>query len=143
MIRYSVVSIVCGLLFGIMDAIVQGNPLAREMLEVYRPIAKTSVNVPAGILIDLSYGFILCFIFLLLYRSLPGKTGFAKGISFGLVIWFLRVAMNAASSWMMFIVPPLTLLYIAVTGLLEMLLLGSVYGVCLKPQGKMKQAKPK
>ena len=138
MIRYAIVSIVCGLLFGTMDAVVQGNPLARRMLDVYRPISRTSVDISAGILIDLFYGFVLGFVFLLLYKSLPGRTGFAKGISFALIAWFLRVVMNAVSSWMMFTVPAATLLYLSAAGLLEMLLLGVVYGSFLRPLERMK-----
>ena len=138
MVRYFIVSIICGVLFGAMDAIIHANPFAQQMLSVYRPITKASVNVPAGILIDLFYGFILGFLFLLLYKSLPGRTGFAKGISFALIVWFFRIAMNAVSSWMMFTVPAATLLYVTSAGLLEMLLLGFVYGMYLKPLGHIK-----
>jgi hypothetical protein len=89
--------------------------------------------MPAGIVIDLAYGFILAAIFILLYKSLPGGTGVLKGISFGILIWFLRVVMYAASNWMMFDVPLSTILYTLAAGLVEMLLLGLLYGIGLKP----------
>ncbi len=138
MVRYIVVSVVCGVFFGAMDGIIHANPFARRMLDVYQPIAKTYGNIPAGILIDLFYGFILGFFFLLLYKSLPGRTGLAKGIAFALIVWFLRIAMNSISSWMMFVVPAATLLYLTAAGLLEMLLLGIIYGIYLRPLGDIK-----
>ncbi len=133
MIRFIIVCILNGILFGILDGGIHGNPYARKMFEVYKPIAKTSINIPAGLFIDLIYGFTIGLLFVVLYKSLPGDTGIIKGISFALILWFFRVVMGVISSWMMFTIPAQTLLYIAVTGLLEMVVLGIVYGVFLKP----------
>jgi hypothetical protein len=119
-------------MFGAMDGMINANPLAQRLFEVYRPLAKTSINVPAGVMIDLVYGFAMAGIFLLLYKSLPGEA-VVKGISFALIAWFFRVAMYAASQWMMFKVPVTTLLYVAVTGLIEMLIIGILYGIFLRP----------
>lgn len=41
--------------------------------------------------------------------------------------------MNVVTTWMMFKVPVSTLIYTATTGLGEMLILGLIYGVFLKP----------
>jgi len=133
MTTYIIVSLISGILFGILDGIINANPLAQKLFEVYKPIAKTSMNFIAGILIDLAYGFILAGIYLILYTSLPGGIGVVKGISFALLAWFFRVAMQAASQWMMFKVPVRTLFYSLVTGFIEMLALGLVYGLTLKP----------
>ncbi len=133
MVGYVIISIVSGLLFGFMDVLIQGNPLAQKCFECYRPIAKTSINVPAGIVADLVYGFVMAGIFLLLYKSLPGATGLVKGVSFGLIAWFFRVVMHAVSQWMVFTVPMSTLLYVTVTGFGEMIVLGILYGVTLHP----------
>jgi hypothetical protein len=133
MIRYGIVSIVSGILFGIMDGLTNANPVARKLYEVYKPLSKTSVNVPAGVFIDLVYGFFMAGVFLLLYKSLPGKTGLAKGVSFALLAWFFRVVMYTASQWMMYTVPSNTLLYSLAAGLGEMLILGVFYGLTLKP----------
>ena len=133
MIRYIIVSVVSGILFGVMDAAIHANPLAQRLYEVYKPIARTSVNPLAGIVIDLVYGFVMAGLFLLLYRCLPGQTGLVKGVSFALLAWFFRVVMYAASQWMMFNVPVETLLYSLVAGLGEMLILGVLYGLTLKP----------
>jgi hypothetical protein len=133
MIRYIIVSAVGGVLFGIMDGLINANPLAQRLLEVYKPIARTSINVPIGLVIDLAYGFIMAAIFLLLYNSLPGETGLVKGLSFAGLAWFFRVVMYAASQWMTVQVPVGAVLYILVAGLVEMLILGMLYGLTLKP----------
>jgi Family of unknown function (DUF6789) len=133
MIRYIIVSVVGGILFGILDGAINANPFAQRLYEVYKPIARTSVNPLAGIVIDLVFGFVMAGLFLLLYRSLPGGTGLVKGVSFALLTWFFRVVMYAASQWVMFNVPVEALLYTLVTGLGEMLILGVLYGLTLKP----------
>ena len=133
MIRYIIVSASSGILFGILDGIINSNPLAQRLYAIYKPIAKASVNVPMGVAIDLGYGFILAAIFRYLYYSLPGKTGSIKGVSFGLLVWFFRIVMSAASNWIMFHLPPETLLYSIATGLAEMLIIGIIYGLTLRP----------
>jgi hypothetical protein len=129
MIGYIIVSIVSGILFGVMDSLINANPLAQRLYEIYKPIAKPSVNILAGVVIDLVYGFIMAGIFLLLYNSLPGEVGLLKGIGFALLVWFFRVVMFVASQWMMFNVPAKALIYTLVTGLGEMLVLGTLYGL--------------
>jgi hypothetical protein len=133
MTRYVVVSIVGGILFGILDGLINANPMAQRLYAVYKPIARTSLNVVAGVTIDLAYGFILAAVFLLLYTSLPGETGMVKGLSFAILVWFFRVVMSAASTWLMFTVPALTLVYSLLAGLVEMLALGILYGFTLRP----------
>ena len=133
MTRYIIVSIVSGILFGTMDGFIHANPLAQRLYQVYQPIARTSINALAGILIDLIYGFVMAGVFLLLYKSLPGGTGLVKGLSFALLLWFFRVVMYTASHWMMYNVPVETLLYSLLAGLGEMLILGLLYGLTLKP----------
>ncbi len=131
--RYVIVSIVSGMLFGILDAVINANPLAQRLFKVFKPIARTSINPVAGIGIDLAYGFILAGVFLLLYASLPGRIGIIKGLSFAIMVWFFRVVMYTASQWMMFNIPTETLFYSLAAGLGEMLILGALYGLALKP----------
>jgi hypothetical protein len=133
MIGYIIISVISGILFGLLDCVINANPLAQRLYEVYRPIAKTSINPLAGIAIDLVYGFVMAGAFLLLYKSLPGDTGLIKGVSFAFLVWFFRVVMYAASQWVMLNVPVETLLYSIVAGLGEMLILGVLYGLTLKP----------
>ncbi|MBN1758363.1 MAG: hypothetical protein JW863_08610 [Chitinispirillaceae bacterium] len=135
MLRLIITRAINGILFGIMDALLHANPFAQRLLSVYKPIARTSVNAAAGIVIDLSYGFILGLLFLLLYKSLPGETGIVKGLSFAMIVWFLRVLMSVLSSWMMYTVPVSALVYVAAAGLVEMAVLGAIYGIFLHPFG--------
>ena len=130
---FIIISISSGILFAILDGVINANPLAQRLYQVYKPIAKTAIHPLAGIVIDLLFGFIMAAIFLLLYNSLPGKTGFIKGMSFAVMVWFFRVVMYVASQWMMFIVPIKTLVYSLGAGLGEMLILGMLYGLTLKP----------
>ena len=133
MTSYLMISIISGILFGVLDAVINANPFAQRLYQVYTPIAKKSVNFVAGIAIDLLYGFVMAGLFLLLYDSLPGANGLLKGISYAIIAWFFRVVMYVASQWMMFTVPGKTLLYTLFTGLVEMVILGSLYGLVLKP----------
>lgn len=132
MVRYIVTSLVGGILFGVMDGLINANPFAVKLNEYLKPVAKTSVNAVAGIAIDLVYGFVMAGIFLVLYKSLPGESGLVKGISFGLMAWFFRVVMSAASQWMTTNIPVAALVYALVAGLLEMLILGILFGLVLK-----------
>jgi len=59
MTGYVIVSLISGVLFGLLDGLINANPMAVKLYEVYRPIARTSVNFVTGIIIDLAYGFIL------------------------------------------------------------------------------------
>jgi hypothetical protein len=133
MIGYIIISVISGILFGLLDGVINANPLAQRLYRVYKPIAKTSINPLAGIVIDLVYGFAMAGVFLLLYNSLPGEAGLIKGVSFAVLVWFFRVVMYVASQWVMFTVPVGTLLYSLVAGLGEMLILGVLYGLTLKP----------
>jgi hypothetical protein len=133
MAGYFVISILSGILFAILDGVINANPLARKYYEIYQPIAKTSLNPVAGILIDLVFGFIMAGVFVILYISIPGETGLIKGVSFAVMVWFFRVVMVVASQWMMYITPVKTLLYTLVAGFGEILILGLLYGLTLKP----------
>lgn len=133
MAAYVVVSVVSGIVFGVLDGLIHANPVAQRLLEVYKPIARTSINAPAGLVIDLVYGFVMAGVFLLLYESLPGDSGLAKGVSYAVLTWFFRVMMSAVSQWMMFAIPGKAVAYVLGTGLGEMLVLGILYGLTLAP----------
>jgi len=132
MLNYFFASILSGVVFGFLDGVINANSYAQKLFEVYKPIAKTSINVPLGLVIDLAYGFVMAGLFLLFHKSLPGQTNIVKGLSFGLFIWFFRVVMYTSSQFMMFEVPAKTLLYTLGAGLLEMLAIGFLIGLTLK-----------
>ena len=133
MVKYILISISAGVLFGVMDGIINANPYARKLFEAYKPITKAKINAPVGIIIDLIYGFVMAGLFLVIYTGLPGETGLLKGLSFAGIAWFFRVVMSVASSFVMYNVPLKTLLYSLLSGLGEMLILGILFGFTLKP----------
>lgn len=131
MTKFIIAAILTGLIFGILDGLINGNPFAKKLMECYKPIAKQSINIPAGIIIDLVYGFAISGLFLFLFPFLASDSGIIKGVVFGTGIWFFRVMMNVISSWMMFNIPYKTLIYILIAGLMEMILLGILNGLIL------------
>ena len=132
MLRYFLAAILTGLLFGVMDGFINGNPYAVTLMDCYKPIARTSINVPIGLVIDLFYGFVISGIFFLIMPALPTEKGVIKGVTFGLGLWFFRVLMGCISQWMMFAIPTKTLVYLVLTGLVEMILLGVLNGLIVK-----------
>ena len=132
MVRYILVSLSSGILFGIMDGLINANPIAQKLYKVFEPIARKSINAPAGITIDVVYGFVMAGFFLLIRKSLPGESGIVKGLAFGIIIWFFRVVMQVASQWMMYDIPLKALLYTLLCSLVEMLVLGMLYGFTLR-----------
>jgi hypothetical protein len=53
MIAYIIISVISGILFSLLDGMINANPVAKRLYEVYRPIAKTSINTLISIVIDL------------------------------------------------------------------------------------------
>ncbi len=133
MVRTILIGLGGGLLLAILDGLINANPLAVQLLAAYKPIARTTINPLAGVAIDLVYGLVIAGVFVLLFPSLPGGSGFVKGLSIALLIWFFRVVMYTASHWMMFEIPTSTLFYSLVAGLVEMLALGVLFGLTLHP----------
>jgi hypothetical protein len=131
MIRFIIAAISTGLLFGIMDGLIHANPYAVKLMECYKPIAKKTINVPAGIVIDLLYGFAITGIYVVIMHALPTELGVIRGLTYGLGMWFFRVLMNVLTNWMMFNIPGKTLIYMFITGLIEMLTLGILNGLII------------
>jgi hypothetical protein len=132
MARFVITAVLSGILFGTMDGFIHGNPYAAKLMECYKPIAKQTINIPAGLIIDLLYGFVISGIFLFISPVLPTEIGIIKGITYGLGMWFFRVVMGVISNWMMFNIPVKTLIYTLLTGLIEMIILGALNGLILK-----------
>jgi hypothetical protein len=131
MIRYIAISIFSGLLFGVLDGLIYANPIARKLFSFYKPISRQKIHISAGIIIYVMYGFVMSALFLKLYTALPGNAGITKAVSYSIIIWFFRVVMSSVSQWMMFTISVKAILYVLITGLLEMLILGFMYGVFL------------
>lgn len=132
MLQKILIGLAGGVLFGVMDALINANPLARRLMAVYQPIARTNFNAPAGIAADLVYGLVMAFLFVLLAPALPGQSAALKGLMFGLIAWFFRVLMSAVSQGLMFNIPAATLAYSLLAGLAEMLVIGLFFGLTLR-----------
>jgi len=130
-LRILSVGLGAGLVFAILDGLLNANPLAVRLYAVYRPIARTSVNAPLGVALDLIFGVVMASIYVALVPALPGGP-VAKGLAFGLIAWFFRVAMGVAGQAVMFNVPAAPLAYTMAAGLVEMSLLGILYGLLLR-----------
>ncbi len=127
MATYLLVGLASGVLFIVLDGLLNANPIAQRLNAPYRPIARDRLMLVPAIVIDLLLGLVMAAIFLYLYGSFPGSPVAGAAISFGLLAWFFRVLMNALSQWVMFNVPVKTHLYAVAAGLLEMLALGFFY----------------
>ena len=71
---------------------------------------------------ELINGFMLATVYAIICGSLPGE-GWRKGISYGLIVWGMRVVMWAFSTYMMTDMSPIMIAIIVATGLVEVLIL--------------------
>jgi hypothetical protein len=121
MTMYVLASLGTGVLFVVLDVLLNANPLAQRVHSGYEPIARKELNPLPAVAVDMAYGFIIAGLYMLLSQALPGAGWLAKTASFAAVLWFLRVVMAALSHWVMFDVPAVAHLYDLVAGLVEML----------------------
>ncbi len=128
LVNLALASLGAGVLFGVMDAALHANPLAQRLHADYAPIAKAEVNAVAGVAIDLVYGLVLVLVFRQIAPVLPGTGGVMAGLVFGLGVWFFRVVMSVATTWMTLRIRLALLVYQLSTGLAEMLVLGAFLG---------------
>ena len=142
MLRQVLVGLVAGVAFLALDGLLNANPVAQRAYAAYQPIARPSVNALGGSALDITYGLILAALFVTLRSSLPGSTSLAKGASFGLMVWFLRVVMRVAGEWVMTTVPPSTHVYTLVAGLVQMLLVAGMIALLLPAQPTALQGAP-
>jgi len=130
-LRVLAVGAAVGVVFAILDGLLNTNPVAQRVYAVYRPIARQSVNALLGLSFDIVSGVVMAALFVALLPALPGGP-VVKGLAFGIMAWFFRVAMGVAAQAVMFNVPGSALAYMLLTGLLEMGILGSLYGIALR-----------
>jgi hypothetical protein len=85
-------------------------------------------KVRVGLAFELINGFLLALIYAVIQTGLPGR-GWLKGLSYGFIVWALRVVMWAFSTYMMTDMAPATIGITVATGLVEVLVLGVVIAV--------------
>jgi len=107
-----------GVLSGIIGATVFGIPATQP------PMNKQTL----GLLFELINGFMLAVIYAIIHRALPGQ-GWRKGLSFGLIVWGLRVVMWAFTTYMLTDMSPIMIGLAVFTGLIEMLIICVVIAV--------------
>jgi len=141
MLRQILVGLIAGVAFLILDGALNANPMAQRLYAAYQPIARQSVNALAGSAIDLAFGVLLAALFSTLRTSLPGRTRVAKALSFGLIVWFLRVCMRVAGEWIVTVVPADVHAYTLAAGLVQMLIVAGIIAVLLpgRPKNGTKQ----
>jgi hypothetical protein len=126
--RLLVAGIVVSVLFLVFDMVLgaAGGFIGAEVfgLPVEQPPG-FEAKIKFGLIFELVNGFMLAVIYAVIHPSLPGQ-GWKKGISYGLIVWGLRVVMWAFSTYMMTDMPPILIAITVVTGLIEVLILSIV-----------------
>ncbi len=140
MLRQIGVGLVAGVAFLVLDGALNANPLAQRLYAAYQPIARPGVNALAGSAIDLAYGVILAWLFVMLRASLPGSAGLTKALSFGLIVWFLRVLMRVAGEWVMTVVPAPVHAYTLAAGLVQALVVAAIIAALLPQERSVRGA---
>jgi hypothetical protein len=128
--RLVMTGIVTAILFLVLDMVLgAGGGLMAQALGV--PSTQPSgieAKIPFGLIFEVVNGFMLAVIYAIIQPSLPGR-GWQKGLSYGLVVWGLRVVMWAFSTYMMTDMSPILIVITVITGLIEVLILGIVIAI--------------
>lgn len=126
--RLLVAGIVASVLFLVLDAIfgMIGGLIGAQVFGLpFDQPPGIEAKMTFGLIFELINGFMLALIYAIIHSGLPGQ-GWKKGISYGLIVWGLRVVMWAFSTYMMTDMPPVLIAITVVTGLIEVLILGVV-----------------
>lgn len=127
--RFISAGLAAALLFLVLDALfgVLGGLIGRGVFGVeVTPMDQSKML--AGALFELVNGFLLTLVYAIIYPILPGG-GWRKGITYGLIVWGLRVVMWAFSTYMMTDMSPVLIAITVLTGLLEMLIICTAIAV--------------
>jgi hypothetical protein len=132
--RLVVAGIVASVLFLALDAALgtAGGFIGAEAFGV--PIEQPpgfKAKMKFGLIFELINGFMLAVIYAVIHPSLPGR-GWKKGISYGLIVWGLRVVMWAFSTYMVTDTHPISIAITVVTGLIEVMILCIVIAAIYK-----------
>jgi hypothetical protein len=126
-VLFLVLDMVFGMVGGWIVAQISGRPIGLP--------AGIETKMGLGLVFELINGFILATIYAVIYRCLPGQ-GWVKGISYGLLVWALRVVMWAFSTYVMTELSPLLIVVTVGTGLVEVLVLGVVIAAIYRDESQ-------
>jgi hypothetical protein len=128
--RLVVTGIVAAILFLVLDMVLgAGGGLITQAFDA--SIAQPpgiEAKIKFGLIFEVVNGFMLALIYAIIQPSLPGR-GWQKGLSYGLLVWGLRVVMWAFSTYMMTDMSPILIVITVITGLIEVLILGIVIAI--------------
>ena len=100
--RLVVTGLVASVLFLVLDMALgmAGGWIGKKLFGVpsTQP-AGIDAKIKFGLVFELINGFLLALIYALIHTGLPGR-GWLKGVSYGLIVWVLRVVMWAFSTYM-------------------------------------------
>jgi len=132
--RLIVAGIVASVLFLVLDAALgtAGGFIGAQVFGLpFEQPPGFEAKVQFGLIFELINGFMLAVIYAVIHPSLPGQ-GWKKGVSYGFLVWGLRVVMWAFSTYMMTDTHPISIAITAVTGLIEVMILGIVIAAIYK-----------
>ena len=121
--RLVIASIAASVLFLVLDAVfgVLGGVIGETVFGI--PGGQLDqAKMGLGLVFELVNGFMLALIYAIIHPALPGE-GWKKGISYGLIVWGLRVLMWAFSTYMMTSMPPIQISITVLTGVIEILII--------------------
>ena len=100
--RLIVTGLVASVLFLVLDMVLgmAGGWIGKRLfgLPSAQP-AGIETKMKLGLVFELINGFLLALIYAVIHACLPGQ-GWIKGLSYGLIVWALRVVMWAFSTYM-------------------------------------------
>jgi hypothetical protein len=132
--RFVIAGIVTSVLFLVLDAVfgVAGGVIGESVfgLSAGQPDESKMMISP---IFELINGFMLVAVYAVIYDGLPGE-GWRKGISYGLIVWGLRVVLWAFSTYIMTDMSPILIGITVATGLVEVLILCVVIAAIYKQE---------
>ena len=132
--RLIVAGIVASVLFLVLDAVLgtAGGFIGSQVFGLpFEQPPGMEAKMKFGLIFELINGFMLAVIYAVIHPSLPGR-GWKKGISYGLLVWGLRVVMGAFSTYMMTDMPPILIAINVIMGLIEVMILCIVIAAIYK-----------
>jgi hypothetical protein len=122
--RFIIAGIVVSVLFLVLDGLlgVAGGLVGELVFGLAAAGQPDESKMLISPVFELINGFMLVAVYAIINGSLPGK-GWKKGISYGVIVWGLRVVMWAFSTYMMTDMSPVFIGISVVAGLVEVLIL--------------------
>ncbi|MFX0070158.1 MAG: hypothetical protein ACFFAO_03620 [Candidatus Hermodarchaeota archaeon] len=129
-----VCSLIIGILFIILDILRAIITYPIFSAYSYLPIWNTPPNILAGMIFDLINGFIIVFVYRILYEGIP-SVKWCKGLYYGIIIGMFRVVMMTFSIIVLYNVPIIYVIVSLITGYIEIVILGVITSIIYEKLG--------